>query len=107
MNRVWIIDTNLTEETNKELSKNLTEKDQSIMLDLDLKLSVDLVNENNFITSVVVCNQLNIEKLKDFFKNNNVIFEIQDSTELFTNNDTKVDDLIEDDIVEKMCKNVD
>jgi len=107
MNRVWIIDTNLTEETNKELSKNLTEKDQSIMLDLDLKLSVDLVNENNFITSVVVCNQLNIEKLKDFFKNNNVIFEIQDSTDLFTNNDTKVDDLIEDDIVEKMCKNVD
>lgn len=107
MNRVWIIDTNLTEKTNKELSKNLTEKDQSIMLDLDLKLSVDLVNENNFITSVVVCNQLNIEKLKDFFKNNNVIFEIQDSTDLFTNNDTKVDDLIEDDIVEKMCKNVD
>jgi hypothetical protein len=107
MNKVWIIDTNLTEETNKELSKNLTEKDQSIMLDLDLKLSVDLVNENNFITSVVVCNQLNIEKLKDFFKNNNVVFEIQDSTDLFTNNDTKVDDLIEDDIFQKMCKNVD
>ena len=107
MNKVWIIDTNLTEETNKELSKNLTEKDQSIMLDLDLKLSVDLVNENNFITSVVICNQLNIEKLKDFFKNNNVVFEIQDSTDLFTNNDTKVDDLIEDDIFQKMCKNVD
>jgi hypothetical protein len=36
-----------------------------------------------------------------------VVFEIQDSTDLFTNNDTKVDDLIEDDIFQKMCKNVD
>ena len=108
MNRVWIIDTNLTEATNKELSKNLTEKDQSIMLDLDLKLSVDLVNNDNFITSVVVCNQINLEKMKEFFKSNNVEVDIQDATDLFVTELglTEVDDLIEEDIVEKMCKNV-
>ena len=109
MNRVWIIDTNLTEDTNKELSKNLTEKDQSIMLDLDLKLSVDLVNNDNFITSVVVCNQINLEKMKEFFKSNNVEVDIQDATDLFVTELglTEVDDLIEEDIIEKMCKNVD
>ena len=106
MNRVYLINTNLTEESNKDLTKNLSEKDQQIMLDLDLKLSVDLVNENNFITSVVVCNQINLEKMKEFFKSNNVEVDIQDATDLFVTENTEVDDLIEEDIVEKMCKNV-
>lgn len=108
MNRVYLINTNLTEESNKDLTKNLSEKDQQIMLDLDLKLSVDLVNENNFITSVVVCNQINLEKMKEFFKSNNVEVDIQDATDLFVTELglTEVDDLIEEDIVEKMCKNV-
>jgi len=106
MNRVYLINTNLTEESNKDLTKNLSEKDQQIMLDLDLKLSVDLVNENNFITSVVVCNQINLEKMKEFFKSNNVEVDIQDATDLFVTETTEVDDLIEEDIVEKMCKNV-
>jgi hypothetical protein len=108
MNRVYLINTNLTEESNKDLTKNLSEKDQQTMLDLDLKLSVDLVNENNFITSVVVCNQINLEKMKEFFKSNNVEVDIQDATDLFVTELglTEVDDLIEEDIVEKMCKNV-
>lgn len=106
MNRVYLINTNLTEESNKDLTKNLSEKDQQTMLDLDLKLSVDLVNENNFITSVVVCNQINLEKMKEFFKSNNVEVDIQDATDLFVTENTEVDDLIEEDIVEKMCKNV-
>lgn len=106
MNRVYLINTNLTEESNKDLTKNLSEKDQQTMLDLDLKLSVDLVNENNFITSVVVCNQINLEKMKEFFKSNNVEVDIQDATDLFVTETTEVDDLIEEDIVEKMCKNV-
>lgn len=106
MNRVYLINTNLTEESNKDLTKNLSEKDQQTMLDLDLKLSVDLVNENNFITSVVVCNQINLEKMKEFFKSNNVEVDIKDATDLFVTENTEVDDLIEEDIVEKMCKNV-
>lgn len=108
MNRVYLINTNLTEESNKDLTKNLSEKDQQTMLDLDLKLSVDLVNENNFITSVVVCNQINLEKMKEFFKNNNVEVDIQDATDIFVTELGlgEVDDLIEEDIVEKMCKNV-
>jgi hypothetical protein len=106
MNRVYLINTNLTEETNKNLNNNLSEKDQQAMLDLDLKLSVDLVNENNFITSVVICNQINLEKMKEFFKNNNVDVDIQDATDLFVNENKDVEDLIEEDIVEKMCKDV-
>lgn len=108
MNRVYLINTNLTEETNKSLLKNISEDDQKLMIGLDLKLSVDLVNENNFITSVVVCNQINLEKMKEFFKSNNVEVDIQDATDLFVTELglTEVDDLIEEDIVEKMCKNV-
>ena len=106
MNRVYVITTDLTVEANKDLTKNLSEKDQQIMLDLDLKLSVDLVNDEDKITSVIICNQLNLEKMKDFFKNINVNFTIDDATDLFTTEESEVDELIEEDIVEKMCKNV-
>ena len=106
MSRVYVITTDLTVEDNKKLATNLSEKDQQIMLDLDLKLSVDLVNEEDKITSVIICNQLNLEKMKDFFKNNNVNFTIDDATDLFTTEGTEIDELVEEDIVEKMCKNV-
>jgi hypothetical protein len=106
MSRVYVITTDLTVEANKKLATNLSEKDQQIMLDLDLKLSVDLVNEEDKITSVIICNQLNLEKMKDFFKNNNVNFTIDDSTYLFTSEGTEIDELVEEDIVEKMCKDV-
>jgi chemotaxis signal transduction protein len=106
MNRVYVITTDLTVESNKELTKNLSEKDQQIMLDLDLKLSVDLVNDEDKITSVIICNQLNLEKMKDFFNNNNVNFTVDDATELFTTEDNNIDELIEEDIIEKMCKDV-
>ncbi len=106
MNRVYIITTDLTVDANKKLTKNLSEKDQQIMLDLDLKLSVDLVNDEDKITSVIISNQLNLEKMKDFFKNNNVNFTIDDATELFTSEGIEIDELVEEDIVEKMCKDV-
>lgn len=105
MNRVYVITTDLTVEANKELTKNLSEKDQQIMLELDLKLSVDLVNEEDKITSVIICNQLNLEKMKDFFKNINVNFTIDDATDFFIKDESSVDELIEEDIIEIMCKN--
>lgn len=105
MNRVYVITTDLTVEANKELTKNLSEKNQQIMLELDLKLSVDLVNEEDKITSVIICNQLNLEKMKDFFKNINVNFTIDDATDLFIKDESVVDELIEEDIIEIMCKN--
>jgi hypothetical protein len=106
MSRVYVITTDLTVEDNKKLSTNLSEKDQQIMLDLDLKLSVDLVNQEDKITSVIICNQLNLEKMKDFFKKNNVNFTIDDATELFTSEGIEIEELVEEDIVEKMCKDV-
>ena len=44
--------------------------------------------------------------MKDFFKNNNVDFTIDDATDLFTSEGTEIDELAEEDIVGKMCKNV-
>lgn len=105
MNRVYVLTTGLTEQLNRDLISNLNEEDQKLMIDLDFKLSVDLVNESNNITSVIICNQINIEKMKSFLSKNNVEFTIEDATEIFTS-DKNIDDLIEEDIVEKMCKDV-
>jgi hypothetical protein len=105
MNRVYVLTTGLTEQLNRDLISNLNEEDQKLMIDLDFKLSVDLVNESNNITSVIICNQINIEKMKSFLSKNNVEFTIEDATDIFTS-DKNIDDLIEEDIVEKMCKDV-
>jgi hypothetical protein len=105
MNRVYVLTTGLTEQLNRDLINNLNEEDQKLMIDLDFKLSVDLVNESNNITSVIICNQINIEKMKSFLSKNNVEFTIEDATDIFTS-DKNIDDLIEEDIVEKMCKDV-
>jgi|LauGreDrversion4_2_1035121.scaffolds.fasta_scaffold04841_19 hypothetical protein len=106
MNRVYVLTTNLTEELNKNFVKNLNEEDQKTMLELDFQFSVDLVNENNNITSVIACNQINIEKMKSFLNKNNVEFTIEDATDLFLTDDKQVEDLTEEDVVEKMCKDV-
>ena len=105
MNRVYVLTTGLTEQLNRDLISNLNEEDQKLMIDLDFKLSVDLVNESNNITSVIICNQINIEKMKSFLSKNNVEFTIEDATDIFTS-DKNIDDLIEEHIVEKMCKDV-
>ena len=105
MNRVYVLTTGLTEQLNRDLISNLNEEDQKLMIDLDFKLSVDLVNESNNITSVIICNQINIEKMKSFLSKNNVEFTIEDATDIFTS-DKNIDDLIEEDIVEKMCKDL-
>jgi hypothetical protein len=103
MYNVWIITTDLTESQNKNLIKNLSEEDQKMMSDLDLKISVDLIDEEDHITSVMVCNKIDIEKIKDFLTRNNVKWGLEDGTNLFEN----IDELTEEDIVEKMCGYVD
>jgi hypothetical protein len=103
MHNVWIITTDLTENKNKDLIKNLSEDDQNMMSELDLKISVDLIDEENHITSVMVCNQIDIEKIKDFLTRNNVKWGVEDGTNLFEN----IEELTEEIIVEKMCGYVD
>ena len=102
MYSVWIITTDLTENQNKNLIKNLSEDDQKIMSELDLKISVDLIDDEDHITSVMVCNQIDIEKIKDFLTRNNVKWDVEDGTNLFEN----IEELTEENIIEKMCKDV-
>jgi hypothetical protein len=101
MSKVWKITTNLTEQENKQLLSNMTEQEHEMVATLKLNLSVDVI-ENETITSFVVCNELNLEKLKSLLINHGVQFNVDDTTEFFVTEDIKVDDLSQDYIYEKL-----
>lgn len=82
--RIYKIDTNLTDKQNKDLLKNLSEEDANFLATLDMKTSVDLLNEDDELTTVMVCNLINLEKLKTFLVKNEITFEIEDITSEFT-----------------------
>jgi hypothetical protein len=101
MSKVWKITTNLTEQENTQLLSNMTEQEHEMVATLKLNLSVDVI-ENETITSFVVCNELNLEKLKSLLINHGVQFNVDDTTEFFVTEDIKVDDLSQDYIYEKL-----
>lgn len=101
MKKVWRIKTNLTELDNKNLMSNMTEDEHELMTTLELKLSVDVI-EDEKITSFVVCNELNLEKLKSLLINHNVDFMVDDTTDFFITEETKVDELSDEYIYEKL-----
>jgi hypothetical protein len=101
MSKVWKITTNLTEQENTQLLSNMTEQEHEMVATLKLNLSVDVI-ENETITSFVVCNELNLEKLKSLLINHGVQFNVDDTTEFFVTEDVKVDDLSQDYIYEKL-----
>ena len=101
MSKVWKITTNLTELENTQLLSNMTEQEHEMVATLKLNLSVDVI-ENETITSFVVCNELNLEKLKSLLINHGVQFNVDDTTEFFVTEDVKVDDLSQDYIYEKL-----
>lgn len=82
--RIYKIDTNLTDKQNKDLLKNLSEEDANFLATLDMKTSVDLLNEDDELTTVMICNLINLEKLKTFLVKNEITFEIEDITSEFT-----------------------
>lgn len=92
--RVYKLDTNLTDKQNKELLKNLSEEDANFLATLDMKASVDLLNEDDELTTVMVCNLINLEKLKTFLVKNEINFEIEDITSEFTS-ETEDEKLVE------------
>lgn len=96
---VYLIDTNLTEDMNRELNSNLSEDMMKNLRDIDLKISIDLLNEEDKISSVLVCDKINLEKMKVFFNSYNITYNVNDITELFDN----LEDISEDDILEKIC----
>ena len=101
MSKVWKIKTNMTEQENKRLMSNMTEEEHELMTTLELRLSIDVIEEET-ITSFVVCNELNLEKLKSLLLNHDVKFDVEDTTEFFVNEEVSVDDLSDDYIYEKL-----
>ena len=101
MSKVWKIKTNMTEQENKQLMSNMTEEEHELMTTLELRLSIDVIEEET-ITSFVVCNEINLEKLKSLLLNHDVKFDVEDTTEFFVNEEVSVDDLSDDYIYEKL-----
>ena len=65
--RVYKISTNLTNDENKELVRNISEEDSLLLSTLDIKVSVDLLDEEDKLTTIMVINLINLEKLKSYF----------------------------------------
>jgi hypothetical protein len=82
--RVYKISTNLTDEQNKELVKNIAEEDANFLATLDIKVSVDLLDEEDKLTTVMVANIITVEKLKTFFNKSNIEYDVEDITEYFS-----------------------
>lgn len=95
--RVYKIETNLTNKENNNLLKNISDEDANILSSLDIKLSVDLLDESDKLTTIMVTNILNLEKLKEFFNRNSILTDIEDITDEFTN----IDELDQNDILQK------
>jgi hypothetical protein len=84
MKRVYKLETNLTREENTKLLSGLDNEDEKILIGLDLDISVDLVDDENKITTIMVSNIINLEKIKSFLKKRDIEFDIEDVTKFFT-----------------------
>lgn len=101
MKKVWKVTTELTEVENKKLMSSMSEDEHQLMMNLELDLSVDVL-EDDKVTSFVICNELNLEKLKSLLMNHDVKFSIVDTTDFFIDDQTNIEDLSEDLIYEKL-----
>lgn len=101
MKKVWKVKTNLTQDENKKLMSSMTDEDHDLMMSLDLDLSVDVL-EDDKITSFMVCNELNLEKIKSVLFKYNVEFETVDTTDFFVNGEVTIEELSDEYIYEKI-----
>ncbi len=101
LKKVWKLKTSLNEQQNKEFAASMSKEDHDTILDLDLDLSVDVLEEDT-ITSFVVCNELNLEKLKSILKKHQVEFKVDDTTEFFVSDRVSIDELSDEYIYEKL-----
>jgi hypothetical protein len=98
MKKIFEICTNLTVQKNSEFVDNLNEEDRKQILDLDLDLGVDVV-KNDIITSYIICNDLNMEKMKDVLKKHDIGYEISDVTSQVVSDAKPIEQIIEEDIL--------
>ena len=73
-------------------------------MDLDLDLGVDVVKED-IITSYIICNDLNIEKMKEVLKKHEIEYEVTDVTSQVVSEAKPIDQILEEDILKRFDTN--
>ena len=86
MIKVVKIKTDLTPDKNEEILTNLTPEDKLLLSDLELYTAFDQVNES-LITSYLVGNDINIEKVKQHLIKFGVTYTLEDITGKFVTDD--------------------
>jgi len=100
MKKIFEVKTNLTTQKNSEFIQNLNEEDRQQILDLELDLGVDVVKED-IITSYIICNDLNIEKMKDVLRKHEIEYEVSDVTSQVVSDAKPIDKILEEDILKR------
>jgi hypothetical protein len=104
MNKIFEVCTNLTVQKNLDFIQSLNEEDRKQILDLDLDLGVDVVKED-IITSYIICNDLNMEKMKEVLKKHEIEYEVSDVTSQVISDAKPIDQILEEDILLIFDKN--
>jgi hypothetical protein len=98
MKKIFEVCTNLTVQKNTEFIQSLNEEDRQQILNLDLDLGVDVVKED-IITSYIICNDLNMEKMKEVLKKHEIEYEVSDVTSQVVSDAKPIDQILEEDIL--------
>ena len=104
MKKIFEVCTNLTIQKNLEFIQSLNDEDRKQILDLDLDLGVDVVKED-IITSYIICNDLNIEKMKEVLKKHEIEYEVNDVTSQVVSDAKTIDQILEEDILQRFNTN--
>ena len=104
MNKIFEVCTNLTVQKNLDFIQSLNEEDRKQILNLDLDLGVDVVKED-IITSYIICNDLNMEKMKEVLKKHEIEYEVSDVTSQVISDAKPIDQILEKDILLIFDKN--
>ena len=104
MKKIFEVCTNLTVQKNTEFIQSLNEEDRQQILNLDLDLGVDVVKED-IITSYIICNDLNMEKMKEVLKKHEIQYEVSDVTSQVISDAKPIDQILEEDILLIFDKN--
>ena len=100
MKKIFEVKTDLTTSKNAEFIKTLGDEDRKEIMELDLDLAVDVVKED-LITSYIVCNDLNIEKMKEVLKKHGIQYAIDDVTSQLVSDALPIEDISDEEILEK------
>lgn len=104
MKKIFEVCTNLTVQKNSEFIQNLSDEDRQQIFDIELDLGVDVVKED-IITSYIICNDLNIEKMKEVLKKHGIEHDVTDVTSQVVSDAKPIEEILEEDILQKFDTN--